>query len=62
MMLPSTGPVLSAFPGAESPWVWLLGSRVTKRVCIGPRGDEILSVCAYREEMGERVAPGSNSF
>jgi hypothetical protein len=41
--------------------VWLLGARVSPRSGY-EKGGEILSVRAYRDEMGEQFAPGSNSF
>jgi hypothetical protein len=31
-------------------------------ICDGLTGGEILSFCAYREEMEERVVPRSNFF
>jgi hypothetical protein len=67
MMLPLVGPTLLAFPSAESPQVWLLGTgyalcRVVRSIHSEPTGGEILLVRAYCDEMEEWVVPRSNSF
>jgi hypothetical protein len=61
------GPVLPAFPGAESARGRLLGARVRPQsgyewVRNGLTGGEIMSVCAYHDEIEEMVVPKSNSF
>jgi hypothetical protein len=65
ILLPFMGMVLPTFRGAKIPRVWLMGHGyapcwVTRRGHSGSTGGKILFVSPYREEMEERIVPGSN--